>query len=844
MPRMYMAIAQEDRHPVVEIMEQTPDIPENCQWGIFLRNHDELTLEMVTDRERDYLYQTYAIDPDARLNLGICRRLAPLLDNDRHRIELMNLLLMSMPGSPVLYYGDEIGMGDNVMLGDRNGVRTPMQWSSGPNGGFSTADSPRLFLPPVTDPVYGYGAVNVESQQRNASSLLNWMRRVLAVRKAHPAFGRGTLRFLRPGNRKILAYLREYENETILCVANLSRAPQAVELDLSLFKSRVPVELLGRSRFPPIGDLPYLLTLAGHGFYAFRLAADVDAPAWHEERPAPPDLPVLVLVGEGWRVFSRKQDSEPVNQLMVRRARDQLERQIIPRFFRSQAWFLDKDAAVEKFEFGEISEWPAEPESWLLATVIVTLAGGGAHRYALPLALVWEDESGTDTGNLLHATLAKVRRRARVGILLDAFWNDAFCRAIVAGMEHGTELAFERGLLKFRATGAFCGLSPEGAVTRTVTGRGRLVVNLGDQLVLKSYRWMLPGIHPELEISRFLTETAKFSHIAQLAGTVEYADSEGHESTLAILESYGKNQGNAWTYTLGYLERFLDECLIHPEKEQAAQPRHGPRVRHAAYMNLMKTLGARTAQFHQALALPGAAGEFGREPVAEDDIAEWINGARTELDTMYALLMQELPRLPDELQNIGASLATARPRLYRRLVKIAASLSGSARAAPATGACKARGHGDYHLGQVWLSSNDFLIAGYGGGPGLSWAERRRKQSPLRDVAGMLLSFSQAAAAALDEVAADSPASAGMLRHHADEWHALAVRHFYRSYRKAMAGDDLFPSGPGQAEALLMLFTIGKAATSLDSALQQQAKTPGHLMHELVRLSRLSPRKEG
>ncbi|RCN55270.1 maltose alpha-D-glucosyltransferase [Acidiferrobacter thiooxydans] len=287
MPRMYMAIAQEDRHPIVEIMKQTPDIPETCQWAIFLRNHDELTLEMVTNNERDYMYQMYAADRKARLNLGIRRRLAPLMDNDFDKIRLMNSLLLSMPGSPIIYYGDEIGMGDNIYLGDRNGVRTPMQWSPDRNAGFSRADPQRLFLPPIMDPIYGYGAVNVEAQARDPSSLLNWTRRMLAIRKSTKVFGRGALEFLEPGNRKILAYVRTYGDETILCVANLSHSAQPVELDLSAYKGRVPIELMGRTPFPPIGDLPYLLTLHGHGFYWFRLAAGGEVPAWHEERLPP-----------------------------------------------------------------------------------------------------------------------------------------------------------------------------------------------------------------------------------------------------------------------------------------------------------------------------------------------------------------------------------------------------------------------------------------------------------------------------------------------------------------------------------------------------------------------------
>jgi maltose alpha-D-glucosyltransferase/alpha-amylase len=276
MPRMYMAIAQEDRHPIVEIMAQTPDIPPNCQWAIFLRNHDELTLEMVTDEERDFMYSEYAKEARMRINVGIRRRLAPLVDNSRRRLELLTSLLFSMKGTPVIYYGDEIGMGDNVYLGDRNGVRTPMQWTGDRNAGFSTADVHALYAPLVADPVYGYQAVNVEAQQRIPGSLLNWMKRIIRVRKQYPVFGRGTLEFLHPENRHVLAYLREHEGVTILCVANLSRFAQYVELDLRRYDGRQPVELIGRVAFPRIGELPYLLTLGPHDFLWFELT-DADA---------------------------------------------------------------------------------------------------------------------------------------------------------------------------------------------------------------------------------------------------------------------------------------------------------------------------------------------------------------------------------------------------------------------------------------------------------------------------------------------------------------------------------------------------------------------------------------
>src|SRR5438067_6825132 len=287
MPRIYMAIAQEDRFPITDILRQTPDIPANCQWALFLRNHDELTLEMVTDVERDYLWSTYATDPRARINLGIRRRLASLMDNDRRKIELMNSLLMSFPGTPIIYYGDEIGMGDNIYLGDRNGVRTPMQWTPDRNGGFSRCDPARLYLPVIMDPVYGYQAVNVEAQSHSLSSLLSWMKRLIAVRRSSPVFGRGSLTFLRPANRAVLVYLRQHEHEVVLCVANLSRSAQSAEIDLSAWRGFVPFELLGRTNFPPIGDGAYLVTLGPYGFFWFLLrepdASTIDAPRiWAE----------------------------------------------------------------------------------------------------------------------------------------------------------------------------------------------------------------------------------------------------------------------------------------------------------------------------------------------------------------------------------------------------------------------------------------------------------------------------------------------------------------------------------------------------------------------------------
>ena len=442
MPRMYMALAQEDRFPITDILRQTPEIPANCQWAIFLRNHDELTLEMVTDKERDYLWNYYAADRRARINLGIRRRLAPLMERDRRRVELLNSLLLSMPGTPTLYYGDEIGMGDNIYLGDRDGVRTPMQWSIDRNGGFSRADPASLVLPPIMDPQYGYQSVNVETQAQDPHSLLNWTRRMLAVRKQSKAFGRGSLKMLSPSNRRILAYTREFtgedgRNEIILCVANVSRSAQAAELDLSAFAGMVPVEMLGGNAFPPIGQLNFLLTLAPYGFYWFVLAPENQMPSWHvEPAQSMPDFTTLVL-------------KKRMEELLDEPCRTSLEQAVLPTWLLKRRWFAGKDTAIDSVRIAYGVRF-GDPQHPVLLSELEVTAGGQVSRYQLPLGFLSEDQFTSALPQQL--ALARVRRVRQVGLVTDAFSLEHFIRAVIQGLQAGTVLNTSEGELRFAAT--------------------------------------------------------------------------------------------------------------------------------------------------------------------------------------------------------------------------------------------------------------------------------------------------------------------------------------------------------------------------------------------------------
>ncbi len=798
MPRIYMAIAQEDRYPIIEIMQQTPDIPDSCQWAIFLRNHDELTLEMVTSKERDYMYTTYAADHQARINLGIRRRLAPLMENDMDRIKLMNSLLLSMPGSPILYYGDEIGMGDNFFIGDRNGVRTPMQWSPDRNAGFSRADPQRLYLPPIMDAVYGYESTNVEAQSRDPSSLLSWTKRMLAVRKTTQSFGRGSRRFLRPGNRKILAYLREFGEDTVLCVANLSRSAQPVELNLVPFKGRVPVEMLGRTAFPPIGELPYLLTISGYGFYWFRLATDAAVPSWHEQIVPVDERPVLVLF-DGWLSLFRER-VVPWRIGMAEKTRLQFETDTLPRFIETQRWYAAKGTPIERARVTEQVLWQEGKVSWLMA--LVELDGTEPRaNYFLPLGLAWEEREDERVKNLSTSAVAKVRQQSNVGVMGDAFADELFCRAVVAAMAASREIPMSAGKLRFRPTLKFAAIAgPDFEALPVERPRGsssNTIVDLRERLMLKGYRRLHVGMNPELEMGLYLTEVVHFANCAPLAGVLEYVANDGQARLLAMLQAYVANQGDGWTYSLEYLRRHLEQYRTTPASDPP------PPNAHEAYLALIRVLALRTAELHRALAGPSSDPAFSPQALLQADIDAYRQRAQEEARGVLDLLAAR-DAVPAADRERAQAVLALRAQIMKRIEECAAAATPSGK--------KIRIHGDYHLGQVLVTRNDFIIIDFEGEPGHSLELRRAKHSPLRDVAGMMRSFGYVQQSALRSVA-HNEAEAARLTPLARSWELEARSAFLAAYdsaaRETAAYDALQPG-----QGLLGLFEIEKALYEL------------------------------
>jgi maltose alpha-D-glucosyltransferase / alpha-amylase len=697
-------------------------------------------------------------------------------------------------------------------------VRTPMQWSPDRNAGFSRADPQILYSPPIMDPIYGFAGVNVEAQGRSSASLLNWTKRLIAVRRAHPAFGRGTLRFIRPGNRKILAYLREYQGEIILCVANLARSSQPVELHLGEFKTRIPVELLGNTAFPPIGELPYLLTIPPWGFYWFALTTDARFPKWHSERPVPADFPALVIPEGLMATLMHKEAAatEDLRSLMARRVREQLEREVLPVFLANQRWFAGKGSAITSAALIERDEWRGDTGNWLLAIVRVDLADGIRQLYALPLALAWEDREFERIQALLPCTVARVRQRARVGVLYDAFWDDGFCRALVASLGRNERRVLPGGELVFSATGQYA--AHVGNETLTVRHpafeQSNTLVIMGERLVLKAYRRLREGINPEIEIGRFLTDVSPYAHIAPTIGALEYRDANGDVTSLALVQALVDNRGSGWDYTLEYLGRMLDTTRNQPAAAtpvtDAAQVPVQPAANvaapnHAGYLVLIEMLGRRTAELHRALAKPTGDAAFEPEPVTAGDIAEWHRNVRDEALATLDLLEQRRQGLPEHLRPDVDRLLASRDAL---LALIDATIPLR------VGATKTRYHGDYHLGQVLLTTDDFVIVDFEGEPVRSLAERRAKHSPLRDVAGMLRSFSYAAAVALDRATIERPDDRARLLAPLTDWRTQAMAAFHRSYVATIRGTSSWPDDDRTATQLVRLFGLEKVLYEL------------------------------
>jgi len=780
MPRLFMAIEMEDRHPIIDILEQTPAIPEGCQWLMFLRNHDELTLEMVTDEERDYMVRAYAADPRARINLGIRRRLAPLLEHDRRRIELMNVLLFSLPGTPVLYYGDEIGMGDNIYLGDRNGVRTPMHWSPDRNAGFSKANPQRLILPVVTDPEYHYEAVNVEVAHTNTNSLLWWTKRMIDVRKQQAAFGRGTLEALHPANRKVLTFLRHYRGETILVVVNLSRFSQYVELDLRKYAGRTPRELFGNIDFPRIGELPYLLTLSAYGFYWFQLI-EPQAPA-----AAATELLHLQAAGTWTTALTGPGATALADSL--------------PDYLLERRWFRSKARALRDASIVEVLPLADDIQ---LALVRVEYREGEDETYALPLAFA---EQIPDEGRPIATLSVRGRHGRTEGWLLDASDHPRVAELLLSAMRKRRRTRGAHYEMVATSTQELRG-------TRDQMVRELAAHPLGAEqsntswvvegvYVLKLLRRLEDGTNPELEIAQHLARVG-FERVPRLAGHAEIVQlGGGSASTLATVQTRIIHQGDAWKFTLDEVERYFERVLASPpgsQTEATVESLIG------GYRDLANLLGTRTAELHLALADAGGDPTFAPEPFSPFARRSLYQSLRNLVARVFALLSDTAPTLPEAVQTQAAHVLAERGAVMAKF----GELLGSRRIASS----RIRIHGDYHLGQVLYVNNDFVIIDFEGEPARSLGERKLKKSPLVDVAGMLRSFDYA----VESVLAGNVAGSRLRREDIPQarpwgtrWSRFVSRCFVESYLVTATAGGLLPTDRDEVDVLLDIHLLDKA----------------------------------
>lgn len=779
MPRLYLALERESRLPIIDILEQTPDIPDGAQWAIFLRNHDELTLEMVTEEERDLMWRSYAPDRRARLNLGIRRRLAPLLENDRRRIELLHSLLLSLPGTPTLYYGDEIGMGDNVFLADRDGVRTPMQWSNDRNAGFSKANPQSLYLPVVVDPQFHYETVNVEAQHDNPNSLLWWVRRMIRRRRRLPALGRGSITFLDPQNTQVLTFLRRTEDETILVVANLSQHVQFVELDLSEFSGQALTEVLGQTELPTIGELPYLLTLSPYAFYWLNIQ--------HADSESGAAADAIDIEGPLEDIF----DS------------DQPLAETLARYASRQSWYQDRDRRQLRAEVFDAIPLPADDAS--LASWVVLLdvdfVTGHPTRYVMPIAL--DFTAAMDLPD--EAQIATVSRNGNVGRLFDAVFDSRITDLLRNAVSEDTEMLGRTGTLWGRPSVTEQDLEDDDA-TRVVeqTADGETFVQYRPDLTLKLFRNIEPGVNPDLDLRRFLTERSSFEKLSPVYGSIEYQS--GDAFTVGIMQRAFDPRQNAWILFQDLCRDFFTQAAATAPGQQPVKS--GWTERTLADLELAapalvaacahaRRLGATTADLHQAL------GSHAEDPDIRPDPFTALY-QRSLYQSLRATVRQDLStirrlehRVPDEVHDeldeiLGAELQ-------------ALDIIDRIRRLP-LGGQRIRIHGNYRLDELRLVNGDFYVLDLSGDHTRPMSQRRLKASPLRDVAQMLRSFDYVG----QSIASTEPGETGR----ATLWHRLLGEEFVQAYMDQCEGFAALPTSMEGVDTLLTAFEVAQSVRQL------------------------------
>ena len=800
MPRMFMAVKMEDRYPITDIIEQTPEIPESCQWAIFLRNHDELTLEMVTDEERDYMYKMYTKDTQAKINVGIRHRLAPLLENNRNKIELMNLLLFSLPGTPVIYYGDEIGMGDNFYLGDRDGVRTPMQWNANKNAGFSEGNPHKLYLPVIIDPEYRYESINVESQQMNPSSLLWWMKRIINMRKQHLAFGRGDIKFLSPANPKVLAFTRTFEEETILVLANLSRFPQAAELELEAHDGSTPVEMFSHNKFPRITDRPYLFTMGPHGYYWFILKKEKEYSDDVMQQPQ-------IKVNQWSSLFSDK-------------TLQKLERKILPNYIKDCRWYGSKSRIIKTVQVKEtIDVRHNNSESkWLILDLQYT--EGLSETYQLPVTFL-EIHSEDDLRYVdKRAIICKLTVGEAEGILIDAVYEEGFRNALFINLQKGRKLKGSTGNLTFQ-TSAKADLKDDQEVNSKILSaeQSNTSIIYNGKYFMKLYRKIDNSINSDLEITRYLTDKVQFKYVPAYLGDIFLEHSNGSLTLLAMMQEAVPNQGDAWRYTKDSLQNYFDRVLVLPKTEKApdisediSTPIHfadiTPKLQEligGIFAERISLLGKRTGEMHQALIAQPQDKDFEPEAFSLHYQRSLYSSLQSLTRGSFQSLKENLKNLPEEVRKEAQEVLSRKDEVLDAFKRIFDHKITT---------LKIRLHGDYHLGQVLWTGRDFMIIDFEGEPARAYSERRLKRSPVRDVAGMIRSLHYASYSTVLQEEYTNVRKEDDLKNWAEVWFQNVTKIYLQGYLDQVKETSLMPENEEDFKILLETFLLEKAVYEL------------------------------